>query len=269
VKNINRKKLVFSIITSGCLLASQWVNAHTDLQFSSIDESPQGNFSFKNFNNEAINHGCVNPITHASDLNVIASILIFPDGINSDITVDGVSSNKKLSTFVTNWGNPVKIIQNNNVFNRQEPIKGSLGNVVGYWAASTDNKGGIGTGLKGGRVALVPFRSVAVTFETTSCAKTVTFKVAIADICKLTNINGLSNQANVNLWTPAVGSIFDGAKGASEGYDSPATLTINRTSPLPASCNGQGVTVVVTPSATQLNRDMTIEINGTQAWPLP
>ena len=57
-------------------------------------------------------------------------------------------------------------------------------------------------------------------------------------------------------------SNYDGAESE------PATLKVNRTSALPAEC-GEGVDVVVTPSAAQLNRDMPVVIGGVQVWPKP
>ena len=62
--------------------------------------------------------------------------------------------------------------------------------------------------------------------------------------------------------------MFDGIEGESKGYNSPASLTVNRTTALPEGC-GEGQNIIVTPSAAQLNRDMTIEFDGTQVWPTP
>lgn len=231
-------------------------SAHTRLQTPTIDEG-----SGRNFNHEIIAHGCANPESGSNDINTIATIVVFPDGVDSIITVDGEVSNKALIDFVTNWGSPVQKIQSRDLFDIEDEIKDPLGNVLGYWAASLNN-----TGLKGGLTGSVPFRTSGVEFEPTSCAKTVKFIVAIADICKLTDVDGFTNST-VELWTPAVGSIFDGTEGVTKGYNSPASLTVNRTTDLAEGC-GEGVDVIVTPSAEQLNRDMTIEINGNQAWPL-
>jgi len=111
---------------------------------------------------------------------------------------------------------------------------------------------------------VIPFRTSGVVIESTSCAKTVKFIVAIADICEITKISGFKDST-VMLWTPAVGSQFDGTEDLN-GYNSPASFMVNRTSDQPEAC-GEGVDVVVTPSAAQLNRDMTVKINGAQIWP--
>ncbi|WP_428353462.1 hypothetical protein [Methyloprofundus sp.] len=251
MKKIIAKNITLSVITGGILMASQIATAHTRLQIPSIDEGTRV------YNNEIIGHGCRNPDTQAVDVTTIATVVVFPDGVDSSITVDGVASDQPLSDFIENWGSPVRKVQNKDVFEMEKQIKDPLGNVVGYWA-------GIG-GRQGSLIGAVPFRTSSFVFTEASCAKSVKAIVAIADICKLTNIAGF-NDADIMLWTPAVGSQFDGTDDLN-GYNSPASLTINRTSALPEAC-GEGVEVVVTPSAVQLNRDMPVSINGNQIWPL-
>lgn len=251
------KKLAGSLIVGSILLASQMAIAHTRLQTPVIDENSARHGS--NYNNQVIGHGCRNPETGSADINTNATVLVFPDGVDSIITVDGEASDKTLIDFVTNWGSPVQKIQDKDVFTEEAEIKDPLGNVVGFYA--------FGGGLTGGLTGVIPFRTSGVVIEPTSCAKTVKFIVAIADICTVTNVAGF-NDADVMLWTPAVGSMFDGTEDLN-GYNSPASLTVSRTgSEIPEAC-GDGVEVVVTPSAVQLDRDMTIEIDGVQAWPTP
>ena len=255
-KNI-AKNIVLSVITGSVLAASQMASAHTRLQTPIIDENAARHGS--NYNNQVISHGCRNPDTGTADINTAGTVVVFPDGVDSAITVDGVATDKGLIDFVSNWGSPVQKIQNKDVFTIEHEIKDPLGNVLGFWATG-------GTGLQGGLTGVIPFRTSGVVIEPTSCAKTVKFVVAIADVCAFTNVSGF-NDATVMLWTPAVGSMFDGTEELN-GYNSPASLTVNRTSELPEAC-GEGSDIVVTPSAEQLNRDMTIEINGAQAWPTP
>ena len=249
------KKIALSIITGSILVVGQMANAHTRLQTPSVDENSAAHGS--NYNNQVIAHGCSNPDTGTVDINTFATVLVFPDGVDSTITVDEVASDKPLIDFVTNWGNPVQKIQSKDVFDVEEEIKDPLGNVVGFWAG--------GGGLKGGLTGVIPFRTSGVVIESTSCAKTVKFIVAIADICEITKVSGF-NDSTVMLWTPSVGSKFDGTEDLN-GYNSPASFMVNRTSDLPEAC-GEGVDVVVTPSAAQLDRDMTVKINGAQIWPM-
>ncbi len=252
MKKIITKNLALSALTGVVLVASQMASAHTRLQIPAIDEGTRV------YNNQIISHGCRNPATEAVDITTIGTVVVFPDGVDSSITVDGVASDQPLSAFIDNWGSPIRKLQSKDLFAMEAEITDSLGNVLGYWA-------GVG-GRQGSLIGAVPFRTNSFVITETSCAKSVKAIVAIADVCKLTNVAGF-NDADVMLWTPAVGSQFDGTEDLN-GYNSPASLMINRTSALPEAC-GEGVEVVVTPSAVQLNRDMPVKINGVQVWPLP
>lgn len=250
------KKIAIASLTTAMLAAAQGTVAHTRLQFPQVNENSASHGA--NYNNQVISHGCKDPDTGAATINTLGTVVVFPDGKDSSITVDGEATAAPLEDFVSNWGSPVQKIQNKDVFLIEDEITDGLGNVLGYWAA--------GGGLKGGLTGVIPFRTSGVIINPESCAQTVTFKVAIADVCKITDVAGFSD-ATVMLWTPAVGSDFDGP--GLNGHDSPATLTVNRTSDLPESCGGVGVDVVVTPSAAQLNRDMTVKYKGVQVWPKP
>ncbi len=255
-KTIKAKQCTLILITAvGLVGASQSVFAHTRLKTPVVNENAAAFGS--DYNAAVIGHGCTNPTTKVVDLTVIGTVVVFPDGKDSIITVDGQPDSRPLTDFVTNWGSPVTKIQDRSIFDHEDYIKDSLGNKLGFWT-------GGGSGLKGGFRALVPFATAGVVIEPTSCAKSVTFVPGIADICEITDAAGFSDST-VNVWAPAVGSIYDNP--AAHGYDSPATLTVNRSiAPLPASC-GAGVDVVVKPSATQLNRDLRINFNGSQIWP--
>ncbi|OQW39173.1 MAG: hypothetical protein A4S08_07585 [Proteobacteria bacterium SG_bin4] len=238
--------------------AWQSAHAHTRLKTPVIQENAANHGS--NYNDVVIGHGCQNTTDGASTIDTLGTVVVFPDGKDSIITtgtVDGAAHTGTLSDFVTNWGSPVTIIQDSSVFSHQEYIKDSLGNKLGFWT-------GGGKVLKAGYRGVFPFTTAGVVIEPTSCAKSVTFVVAIADICEITDTSGFSN-ATVQLWTPAVGSIYDGV--GLHGYNSPATLKVTRSiAPLPSSC-GDGVDVFVKPSKAQLERDLRINFNGTQIWP--
>ncbi len=254
VSSLSLKKLALCSLATAMFAAGQGVFAHTRLQTPTIDENTRV------YNNTVISHGCKEPDTGEADITTIGTVVVFPDGVDSSITVDGEASADPLSDFVANWGGKVGKIQNKDLFELEDVITDPLGNVLGFWAGGSP-------GRHGHLLGLVPFRTDAIIIEPTSCAQTVKFIVSIADVCKLTNIAGFADDT-VMLWTPAVGSNFDGTPDLN-GYNSPASLTIKRTSDLPESCGGEGVDVVVTPSAAQLNRDMPVEYNGVQIWPLP
>lgn len=244
-KSITHTALAIAVL----LGASQNALSHTRL------EIPQQTEGVRITNNIVIGHGC------GDGTNVIASSIVFPDGVDSTVKVDGTATADAISTYVANYGNLYQKILDYSVFKYEnEKIDGN-GNVVGFWV-----KGGI---MPDYYNAYLPFRAGALAFEPASCARSVKVVLGIANICRVTNIAGFSD-AKVNLWMPAVGSDFDGP--GLHGYDSPATLTVNRdlvNNPLDASC-GDGVAVEIIPSAAQMNRDMPIvQKDGTQYWPKP
>lgn len=248
------KKIACISLTSAILAISSTAFSHTRLQTPVIDENSARHGS--NYNNVVVSHGCT--LESGDRVNVLGSITVFPDGVDSTLTVDGEPSSKTLIDYVSNWGSPVQLLQSKHIWSQQAEIKDPLGNSVGLWVGDE-------VGMDGNLRGLVPFRTRGVIIEPTSCAKSVTFRVSIIDVCKMTNIAGFTDET-VGLWTPAVGSDFD-VEG-SKGYDSPATLKVNRTSDMPAEC-AEGEEIVVSPSAAQLNRDFPLVKDGVQVWPLP
>lgn len=229
---------------------SQHAFAHTVIQPPEVTEGKAS----ENF--VMTTHGC-------GEAKIIGTNVVFPDGVDSTVIVDGSPHNGPLSDFLENWGNSISMYQDRSVFSEQGEKHDPNGNVVGFWSG-----GGRALDLKKARF---PFSSSGVRFIPTSCAKAVKFSVAIVDVCKMTNISGMIENDSASFWTPAVGSKFDGAPG-SHGYDTPANFTINRDlegNPLPESCSGTGQLVLVRPSAAQLDRDMPIILNGAQVWPQP
>ncbi|PXX17820.1 hypothetical protein C8R27_10258 [Nitrosomonas ureae] len=246
------------ILITAVGLAGAWQSAfaHTRLKTPEVQENAAEHGS--DYNAVVVGHGCTNPTTGAVDVTVLGTVVVFPDGKDSIITVDGAPHTGDLTDFVTNWGNPVTKIQDRSIFDFEDYIKDSLGNKLGFWT-------GGGNGLKGGFRAVIPFTTAGVIINESSCAKSVTFVPGIADICQITDVAGI-NAETANIWAPAVGSIYDGSPER-HGYDSPATLKVARSAtPLPESC-GVGVDVVVKPSANQLDRDLRINFNGSQIWP--
>lgn len=253
-KRSKQTKSLQLTLLSLLLIMTQTVLAHTRLRVPVIEENAA--FHGSNYNDVVISHGCQNTNDGASTIDTLGTVVVFPDGKDSIIEVNGQPHTGVLTDFVTNWGNPITKIQDRSVFTHEEYIKDSLGNKFGFWVG--------GGSLRAGYRALIPFATSGVIIEPTSCARSVTFTLAIADICEITDANGFNN-ATVQLWTVAVGSAFDGE--GLHGYNSPATLKVNRSiEPLPASC-GDGVDVVVKPSATQLNRDFQIKYEGQKIWP--
>lgn len=245
-------------LASLLLAAAPAVLAHTRLQ------TPEVNENSRHYNAAVIGHGC-NHDDHSHA--VVGTSLVFPDGVDSLLTDITDAANPKtltqpVSSFISNYGNVLSAVVSRDVFDATY-VKTASGssNIIGLWAA-----GGAGVPANG-FLGLVPMRINAMVIEPTSCARSVTLVVAVADVCENTSVAGFSDTT-VNLWTPAVGSHFDGATTA-HGYNSPATLKIKRTSALPTEC-GAGIDVKVTPSAVQMNRDMpAVTPDGNQVWPQP
>jgi hypothetical protein len=240
---------IHSALAIVLLAASQSAFSHTRLEIPTVVEG------VRTSNNVVIGHGC------GDGTNVIAQSVVFPDGIDSSVKVDGAPTTNVVGDFLSNWGNLNQKILNHSVFkNENEKRDPDNVNVVGFWVSSGKSPDYYTT--------YVPFRGSGALIEPESCATSVKVVVAVADICKMTNIAGFADGI-LNLWTPAVGSNYDGP--GMHGYDSPASLTYTRnldTNPLPESC-GAGVAVEVIPSAAQLNRDMPIISDGKQVWPKP
>jgi hypothetical protein len=222
---------------------AQTASAHTRLETATVNENTRIT------NNVIIGHGC-------GENNVIGTSVVFPDGVDSVITVDGQPHTGGLTDFLENWGGQIQQNYSRAIFSFQDEKTDSKSNVVGFWA-------GGGNSLPHHLNGYIPFRIGAVVFKSASCAKSVKFYISIADICEITDTAGFNNDT-VNLWTHnALGTAYDRKSTTDDG---PASLTVTRTSALQASC-GTGVAVEVKPSATQINRDMPIKIDGTQVWP--
>jgi hypothetical protein len=277
-KTITFKKLAMcSLTTAAMIAASQSVLAHTRLQSPTILEGTRV------YNNVVIGHGCHNAATNSNSTPVMGTSVVFPDAAATVTSKPAGSASSVASApagavtdYIAGAGEGYsKKVYSNDIFSVEGQKSNSLGNVVGFWT-------GGGSALPGiNYTALIPFKTDAITIKAESCAKTVTFVVAIADVCELSNTSGF-NDENVNMWTPAVGSNYDGV--GLHGYNSPATLKVVRNTtgtpatlttaevkanPLPASC-GAGLDITVTPTAEQLNRDLpAIDANGVQLWPQP
>ncbi|MES3007269.1 MAG: hypothetical protein V4751_05810 [Pseudomonadota bacterium] len=243
------KAMTHTFATAALLGLGQVALAHTTLETSTMSEG------VRVVNNVQIGHAC------SASKRVIATSVVFPDGVDSIITAGGQAHTGPLTDFVSNWGPNIQPLFTRAAFDEVDEKNGPTGNVVGLWA-------GGGPGMPNHMVAYVPFRVNATNIVPTSCATSVRFTVNIVDICNITKTADLHVEGpdgpSAEFWTQA---------GLGTPYDAPtagaASLTITRnqaTNPLPTSC-GTGVAVTVSPSATQLIRDMPIKYKGMQVWP--
>ncbi len=241
---------------AGVLLAGLTQNAaaHTRLNTAAATEGQRA------INHVIIGHSC-NDTAHT-----IGTSVVFPDGVDSTIVVDGAPHNGSITDFLTNRSS-ITLFYDRSAFDYMGTKKDVNGNVTGFWA-------GGGPGMPAGLAVALPFRLAAANIAPASCAKSVKVYVSIADICEITGVDGF-RKGTVELWTHAgLGTpydrelYFDVAGNPDSG---PASFTINRdltNNPLPESC-GAGAAVELKPSAAQINRDMPINFNGQQVWPLP
>ena len=244
----------FTALTVGILAASGSVSAHTRLQTNTVVEGTRV------YNNATIGHGCAPAVIGAPESPVIANSIVFPDGTDSTIKDSAGNSLSGTVDDYISWGGSIFAhIPSKDVFSNSVIEYGRAGFAGRLTQGPVGNHSWNGKLPGNDNVGLVPFRISTPVFPSTSCAKSVTFRVAIADICKVTNVAGM-NDLTVNLWTPAVGSKFDGKSG-DHGYNSPATYKITRDltkNPIDEANCGAGLDVVVDPSAAQLDHDLPI-----------
>jgi len=232
---------------------SQNALAHTRLNIPTATEGERA------INHIMIGHSC------DETTRTVGTSVVFPDGVDSTILVDGVQHTGSIIDFLTNYGNNAAMFFDRSAFDFMDEKTDSNGNVVGFWA-------GGGPGMPGNLGVALPFRLTAASIEPTSCAASVKIYIPIVDICEVTGTDGFG-EGTVELWTHAgLGTPYDRELhfAVEAGTDpGPASFTINRDltkNPLPENC-GQGVAVEVKSSGAQMNRDMPIKFNGQQVWP--
>lgn len=261
MNNKTFRHVAMTSIAAAISIVSQGSFAHTRLQVPAVNSGAGG---VATYNNVATVHGCHNDVTNSNSTPVIATSVVFPDQTATVQTRAAgaadpfLDSTETLDTYVEG-GAVVGVdkVKSKDVFGSEDVKRDDLGNVIGFYA-----KDGSLPGLD--YISLLPFRASTINIPADSCAASVTYVLAIADICKVTRASQFADT-NVNLWTPAVGSTFDGP--GLHGFNSPATYRINRTAPLPAEC-GAGVDVRVVPTAAQINRDLPIMVGNKQYWPV-
>ncbi len=223
--------------------------AHTTLETSSMSEG------VRVVNNAQIGHAC------GTNTSVIGTSVVFPDGVDSTLLVNGLPYSGLLSDFISNWGPNIQPMISRAVFTTVDKKLSPTGKTVGFWA-------GGGAGMPDNMVGYIPFRVNATNFNPASCATSVKFRVSIVDACVITTADHLHDDGVAHFWTSnTLKTVYD-----SPTADDAANLTINRnltTNPLPPACGGTGIAVEVRATAAQLNRDMPIRINGVQIWPKP
>jgi len=251
MKQFYNAKVLTSAIVGGLLVGmSSGILAHTRLDVPTMVEGTR-------LINHLVAHTC-------GENSMLGTSIVFPDGVDSTVLVDGQPHGGTLKDFLTNYGNNAQLFFNRAAFDLMEEKVDSLNNVVGFWA-------GGGPGVSHTLNVATQFRLTAPSIEPTSCASSVKINISIANICKITGIDQFATAGVVEFWTHnSLGTPYDRVGSTIDDGPAPWTVTRNLTqNPLPASCGSTGVTVEVKPSAAQINRDMPVIYNGQQVWPLP
>jgi len=278
---INLKKLALGSLAVAALAASQGVIAHTRLETPTVVEGT------KVHNFVVVSHGCSSPSTGGKNAATFGTTVVFPNAISYNPII-GVNSNNTGATA----GLAGAVYTTNQASSYYSPLAGigtllrggipwaaynnkvdAAGNKDGFWAGGVAMDQSITTAID------VPFYSAAVTIAKTSCARSVTFELAIADVCNINAVSTTATDNDVLYWSPIpnfsgvpgqpfgtpaglatstnlpggipVGkkySNYDGYSDAAhtlpgDGWGSPATLKVTRnltTNPLPAGCTGNG-----------------------------
>jgi len=301
-KLITFKKLAMCSLTAAAMAAaSQGVFAHTRLETSTVPEGTRVH------NRVSIGHGCP-PATDRND--TFGTTVVFPNAVSYTpvIGVDSTSGNGTAKVYTTtpaaDFYAPLAGIGTFIRIGGPWPEAGIKVDVAnnhdGFWAGGRSYDQQVSTPIQ------VDFNANAVTIKPESCARSVTFVLAIADICDVVpsatasdeevlywspipNFDGVPGgpfgapiaDAARNIPTGPAYSNYDGYKDAAhtipgDGWGSPATLKVNRnltTNPLPAGCTGNGGLgddVYVYPSAAQINAELPvwsgIHQDGTNHW---
>jgi len=254
------KSLAIGSLAAALCVAGQSALAHT----SGKDPVTEGTSSF---NALQIGHTC--ELENGKKIPIVAQSVVFPT-VSPTVTQLVITDNK--TNPVTTQETPTTLdaeitdalgiagkadlIQNRDIFKRQNEIYDAKGNVIGF----NGTHGRLDSNLRG----LVPFRFTPVTFKATSCAKRMLVKIAVADICKKGVFPPKAGTAN--LWIPATTAKF--TDSMIDGIGRPANLTINRdtkNNPLPetgcpTNADGSvGYDVVVVPSASDVDANLPIK----------
>lgn len=292
----NHKNLALGTLALATLASSQLAFAHTRLETPSVTEGT------KVHNYVVIGHGC--PPSSARQPTYGTSV-VFPNAITSSpiIGVDSGAGKTYTTNPASSYYSPLSgigtYIRGGGAWDAGMIKVDALGNNDGFWSGGKAYDQTVSTPV------VVPFFSAAISIAPKSCARSVTFELAIADICDGTVPSTTAADQQVLFWSPIPNftgvpgqpfgtpagdatrkipsgpkfSNYDGYQDANhtipgDGWGSPATLKVNRDltkNPLPAGCSGnggKGDDVYIYPAAEQINREMPAFQSIRQAGPL-
>ncbi len=283
---MTHKPLFFGMVAIATFVASQAAFAHTRLETATAVEGTR----VHNYVN--ISHGC--PPATARKPSFGTSV-VFPNAISYTpiIGVDSgagkVYTTNAANTYYSPLAGIAVMINGGGAFPSGNMKVDAAGNKDGFWAGGKYYDQTISTYVQS------PFYTAAVTIAKASCARSVTFYAAIADVCEPSVSSTTATDEQVLYWAPipnfsgVPGQPFGTAKGDAarsipvgpkfsnydgyqdaahtipgDGWGSPATYKVTRnltTNPLPSGCtgnNGAGDDIHVYPSANQINVELPV-----------
>ena len=251
------KKLFISSFHTLCVLMVIITSSHPAVAHDGF--SPEALEATSQVLHLSINHGC-------NGKSVIAQSVIFP---TRNPILKGVDDNGNEVPVPTDLAEIIEtqsieglstLIQERNIFWDQNNKINELGNNIGFYG----KKGRLKEGLLG----KVAFQYFGPFFIPNTCVKALHIETAIADICS-TKPPALQ-EGKVSLFIPDNGSRIAAearANGLSHGIGEPSILKVVRnleSNPFldangkPTKACGKGITVKVTPSAEDIDKNLPI-----------
>lgn len=184
-----------TLCSVAALVVSQGAFAHTRLMTPIVTEGVR----VMNYVN--VGHGCKgNKPTFGTSV-VFPNAASYPPIIGIDSTSDGKGSAKVYTTkLAADFYSPASgigaLVRATSPWPSSENKLDALGNKSGFWA------GGIAYDQTVATAIPVAFFSAAVKIVPASCARSVTFYLAIADVCDVTAKSPNIGDEQVELWSP-------------------------------------------------------------------
>lgn len=258
------KKLTAYSLATVILGAGQMAYAHTGVK----DQATEGKSLYTAF---TIGHGC-GSAANSTQIPVKAQSVLFPnaaDSVAHQLNADGSDASVinladhivGVTGGLTNLG-PKAIMDKGLFSNIQSIIPDPATNVVRGIRFS-------GGKLPTDMIGLPQFRVSGVSFQKTSCAKSLKVRIAIANFCSTVKSTGADRR--VDMWMGHMTALFNDPGVMPEGFNAKPywpTLTVNRdlvANPLPGTCTGGGFDIAVEPSDADI--DANLPLPG--FWPAP
>lgn len=250
------KKLTAYSLATVIMGAGQMAFAHTGVK----DQATEGKSLYTAF---TIGHGC-GSIANPTQLPVIAQSALFPNAADSvayKLDANGkdgaVFDLSKAIVGVVGGGVTTlgpKAVMDKSLFTKLQSIipDASTGVVRGFRFS--------GGSLPTDMIGLPPFKVSGISFQKTSCAKSLKVRIAIANFCQTTRDTNYDRR--VDLWMGHMTTLFNDPDVMPENFaTSPywPTLTVNRdlvANPLPAACTNGGFDVAVEPSDADIDNNL-------------